>query len=125
LRGFSLATAPPDILSKGRVRRAWVHMIGLLGHDRAKKLRLDKAWSERDLFALGLGIGHGAARNQGQEHVIAELAKLLKRKEDEVRDKLVGLGILSGTPQGRRNQGIGKTKTRAGLRATRSRARTR
>jgi hypothetical protein len=32
-----LATALPDVLSKWRVRRAWVQMIGLPDHDRAKK----------------------------------------------------------------------------------------
>lgn len=92
---------------------------------RRSKRPNDKRWSERDLFTLGLGIGHGAARNLGREEAIVKVAELLKRQEGEVRDKLVEFGFLADRSQEQQlhhKGSIGKTIARVALRRRRARA---
>jgi hypothetical protein len=59
-----------------------------------KKRNDDQPWSEKDVFDLGIRLGFSGARDLGREQVIAEVAKSLKRRVDEVQSKLVELGFI-------------------------------
>src|SRR5215510_1058377 len=54
----------------------------------------NKPWSERDVFDLGIRLGFSAARDLGREQVITEVAKLLKRRAEDVQSKLIELGFF-------------------------------
>src|SRR5262245_16600754 len=54
----------------------------------------DQPWSERDVFDLGIRLGFSAARDLGREEVITDVAKLLKRRVEEVQSKLIELGFF-------------------------------
>jgi hypothetical protein len=59
-----------------------------------KKRDGDQPWSEKDVFDLGIHLGFSGARDLGREQVITEVAKLLKRRVDEVQSKLIELGFF-------------------------------
>jgi len=63
----------------------------------------DQPWSERDVFDLGIRLGFSAARDLGREQVITDVAKLLKRRVEEVQRKLIELGFIR-QPAGRRRR---------------------
>jgi hypothetical protein len=101
--------------------RVWLVLIARTKKPKRGKRSIDKPWSERDLFDLGIGVGHGAARDLGREEAIADLAKFLKRREDEIQGKLIELGFFAnGQESHRRNKresGPGKKHSRPSMRS--------
>jgi len=65
------------------------------GRRTTKKLNVEKSWSEREIFHLGLVLGDSAARNLGREEAVKAIANLLKRQEEEIRRKLTEIGFFS------------------------------
>jgi len=71
-----------------------------------------KAWSEKDMFDLGLVLGDSAARDLGREEAIKTLASVLKRREDEVREKLMQIGFFAKEPKHARSREARSTGTK-------------
>jgi len=71
-----------------------------------------KAWSEKDMFDLGLVLGDSAARDLGREEAIKTLASVLKRREDEVREKLMQIGFFAEEPKHARSREARSTRTK-------------
>jgi hypothetical protein len=71
-----------------------------------------KAWSEKDMFDLGLVLGESAARDLGREEAIKALANVLKRREDEVREKLMQIGFFPKEPKHARSSADRSARTK-------------
>jgi len=56
------------------------------------------------MFDLGLVLGDSGARDLGREEAIKSLASVLKRREDEVREKLMQIGFFAKEPKPARSR---------------------